>query len=586
MAQGAGMRKGGCNIAVFIDGTWNQAERGKLTNVHKLFARVRENTIEGREQLKIYLPGVGRKPRADIVGSKDADYEVHLARILNHEMPPGTMDWERGLWGGGLGKGTTERIKAAYHFICSNFVKKRRDRVYLFGFSRGAFAARSIAGFIDHVGLLLAEHLKYIHLAYRMYETSEDARQSSLRKFLYELTGREAAGMDGEFSIPIHFLGVWDTVASLGLPSRQNWFSAPYTEYRQVEVPPAVMCARHALALHELRGTFEPLLWKPGRHRDLKQVWFPGAHADVGGGYPAQESSYSNMVLRWMAEEACDKGLEIDLGGLEKTVSSTAHGIHHEVRGPFIGSFPVPRIWLEDAVDTRDAQAVLSTCHFHASAVEYLERIDKAMYKFRHPFVNSALRKIDALALRRFMQLRLSGQGIVGVDEKPESSSFPGNGRQTACDPWWESVSHEECKKFFNVLSNFLQNQGVPSEAECEAFARAMALHYIFRGDSAFIGAMDRIYNQVPCYDGESPSSAIYRQADAWLPRGQAVVRGLNRCVKLLQSCPTDIARVGASRFQMGVELLVQNLTHSAITRGVELSSGPRGPLRIKRGKA
>ncbi|HXZ10181.1 MAG TPA: DUF2235 domain-containing protein [Paraburkholderia sp.] len=396
------------NIGVFIDGTWNRAETRTPTNVHKLFEATPEGIVKGRDQRRLYIPGVGKKPRADGGVLDEADYEVALSKLLRRELPLGTATVGRGLIGGAFGKGTAARIKAAYHFLCESYNRLRGDKVFLFGFSRGAFAARSLAGFAGQVGVLLAGRLEHVERAYEIYERSEDPAQTELADFLEQLTGVRVVTADSEFYLPIHFLGVWDTVASLGLPSRLAWLTAPFTEYHQVEVPPSVMTARHALALHELRGLFEPLLWKPGAHSDLKQVWFAGAHADVGGGYEAGEDGLSNVALRWMAAEAAQCGLVVDGKAPWLKDRGESVALHHEIRKMFIATMPVPRKWL-DVDETID----WASHYFHRSTFDYLLEADQVRYRFIHPFVNAALRQVDAWALSRAVELRLNGQEIV-----------------------------------------------------------------------------------------------------------------------------------------------------------------------------
>jgi len=396
------------NIAVFIDGTWNRSGTRYPTNVRKLFVATPEGVVNGYEQFKLYVPGVGRKPKADFGSLADRDYEVELSRHLRREMPTGTATIFRGVVGGAFGNGTAARIKATYHYLCKNYDRRRGDRVFMFGFSRGAFAARSLAGFAGRLGLLLANKLEHVERAYEIYERSEDPAHTELADFLEKLTGRRMVTSDDEYYLPMHFLGVWDTVASLGLPSRLEWLTAPFTEYHQVEVPPSVMTARHALALHELRGFFEPLLWQPGGHTDLKQVWFAGAHADVGGGYEVGQTGLSDIALRWMAEEAKRCGLNVDESATWWTPWEASPAVHQEIRGLFLATLPLPRKWLDEA-------GVVNwiSHHFYKSAIDYLQEADKVRYEFKHPFVNAALRHVDSLVLLKAISLRLFGQEIV-----------------------------------------------------------------------------------------------------------------------------------------------------------------------------
>lgn len=395
------------DIAVFIDGTWNSSSSRASTNVRKLYRATQAGKIAGRRQVKLYISGVGTKPVAEGEALADEEYRAHLALHLERELPT-WLGLTRGATGGAFGKGTAARIRAAYRTICDEFDRKRSDRVFLFGFSRGAFAARSLAGFMEKVGLLLRERLDAVDEAYALYESGEDPTQSPLAEFLYKLTGRRMPGPDDEAWLPVHFLGVWDTVASLGLPSRLEWLSAPFTEYHQVDVPPNVMYARHGLALHELRASFEPLLWKRGGHSDLEQVWFPGAHADVGGGYRTGETGLSDASLLWMAAEAEARGLALDRTSPWLHPRPCPPQVHHEIRGLFIPTIPSARRWLRFPDSDLD-----ESFYFHRSAREHLFKSPRPMYAYKHPFVNAALRQVDELAAPRIVVSRLMGNRVV-----------------------------------------------------------------------------------------------------------------------------------------------------------------------------
>ncbi|MEO7008476.1 MAG: DUF2235 domain-containing protein [Caldimonas sp.] len=396
------------DIAVFIDGTWNRQGTLGITNVRKLYEATASGTYAGREQVKLYIPGVGTKPQAQGEGLVDEEYRAHLALHLQRELTRGlgaTRKWT----GGVTGKGTTARIKAAYRTVCDEFDRNRGDRVFLFGFSRGAFAARSLAGFMEKVGLLVRKKLNAVDEAYRLYETSEDVSQSALAEFLYKLTGRRLPSVEDDAWLPLHFLGVWDTVAALGLPSRLGWLSAPFTEYHQVDVPPNVMHARHGLALHELRESFEPLLWTGCGHASLEQVWFPGAHADVGGGYLPGETGLSDAALLWMAAETEAKGLVLDQTSKWLRPTPRPPEVHHEIRGVFLATLPAVRRWLDHANDAGSVE----TCHIHASARDRLFASTRPSYAHKHPFVNAALRQADELTVPRMLLSRLHGNRIV-----------------------------------------------------------------------------------------------------------------------------------------------------------------------------
>lgn len=283
------------NIALFIDGTGNDRKKNGETNVHKLFERalacqeppILKNGVPiaapGATQIVHYLRGVGTGWNPDPV--------VRAA----------------------TGLGTAKRIKHAYGFIAKNY--QPNDRVYLFGFSRGAFAARALAGFLGVVGVLLAKHASWdsVAYAYRLYEQDKRGEDSYLPELFRRLT--EAGVPPGHLAennpprpIPIYFIGVWDAVKALGAEGVSakdwaNWSSHP----NKPALPRHITHARHALALHELRPAFEPTLWEDWDEtllppQSLMQVWFPGAHSDVGGSY--EKTGISDVSLAWMAGES------------------------------------------------------------------------------------------------------------------------------------------------------------------------------------------------------------------------------------------------------------------------------------------
>ena len=175
-----------------------------------------------------------------------------------------------------------------------------------------------------------------------------------------------------------------------------------------MDVPPNVMYARHGLALHELRAAFEPLLWKQGGRTDLEQVWFPGAHADFGGGYPAGETGFSDASLLWMAAEAEAKGLALDWASPFLNPAPCSPQVHHEIRGPFLPALPSVRKWLRAPTFNST-----ETFHFHTSARDHLFAEPRPTYAYKHPFVNAALRQVDEFAVPCMVASLLLGNRVV-----------------------------------------------------------------------------------------------------------------------------------------------------------------------------
>jgi len=287
------------SIAVFIDGTGNSAydESAEHSNVFKLF-----NACALPVPDKHYFSGVGALgPPPD----RDSTFAAAKKRIQAR------LQFADSLVGGVGGLGLARRIKQAYAFVCERY--RPGDSIYLFGFSRGAYAARSLAGFVNLLGLLLHDKLDFVETAFTLYQMGIAGKRTDFRSYLLEVTGKRVSDGNerGEDSLPIYFIGVWDTVCSLGLPRAAAALTNPFTDYHMVTLPPNVTYARHALALHEPRREFPPVLWAGTAHggQDLIQCFFPGAHADVGGGY--LDTSRSDVALSWMARHAEQCGLPL-----------------------------------------------------------------------------------------------------------------------------------------------------------------------------------------------------------------------------------------------------------------------------------
>jgi uncharacterized protein (DUF2235 family) len=330
--KAAGEKVAGKNIVICCDGTGNQVS-GNLSNVLKLFRIAKKD--EG--QRVFYDPGVGT------VGTS-SDWEARVTKV-------------RALFGLATGAGLDTNVLEAYSFLCQTYAPG--DRIYLFGFSRGAYTARELAALVHMVGLLKPDQLNLCEYALTAYKRagwhSEDeydrAKASGDVRPEPVMTG--GSGERGErsahpeadphrandFAIAwdfgkvtqtrratIHFMGCWDTVASMIVPgpkllSLPRLRTLPYTR-----VNPSVRAFRHAMAIDERRRMFRLNWWKEGQTfvenpftkprieypQDCEQLWFPGVHSDVGGGYPEEQSSLSKWPLIWMVEEAVKHGLEID----------------------------------------------------------------------------------------------------------------------------------------------------------------------------------------------------------------------------------------------------------------------------------
>jgi uncharacterized protein (DUF2235 family) len=263
-------------LIVCADGTWDKATNKHPTNVERMHTAVASAADDGTPQLPYYHPGVG------------------------------TSFWER-LPGGAFGYGLSRNVRDCYRFLVEHY--EAGDELYLFGFSRGAFTARSLAGFIRNAGILTPAHADRIDEGYALYRNKEGPDAASAVAF------RERYAWS--VRTPITFIGVWDTVGALGVPDVglpwTNWLNRRY-QFHDTQLSSTVRYAYQALAVDEARRPFVPTLWapKPGvPDQTVEQVWFTGVHCDVGGGYP--ESELSDITWHWMAARACATGLALSV---------------------------------------------------------------------------------------------------------------------------------------------------------------------------------------------------------------------------------------------------------------------------------
>ncbi|MEZ4599917.1 MAG: DUF2235 domain-containing protein [Syntrophotaleaceae bacterium] len=264
-------------IVISFDGTWNTPDTGKdvdgdsSTNVWKLHDAVHPVDDAGIEQRKWYEEGVGTK-------------------------------WYNKIRGGAFGVGLSEKIQLGYKHLARTY--EEGDQIYIFGFSRGAYSARSLVGLIRNAGLLRKEHIRRVAAAYSLYRTRDEGADSENAQFFRRSFSRE---------VNIHFLGVWDTVGALGIPVESfDWFNKAYYQFHDTVLSGIVKNAYHAVAVDEHRKSYECTLWDPREkpNQTVEQIWFSGAHANVGGGYA--DNRLSDISLAWMAGKARKCGLALD----------------------------------------------------------------------------------------------------------------------------------------------------------------------------------------------------------------------------------------------------------------------------------
>lgn len=275
-------------IILCADGTWNTphgpSELPEDTNVRKLFLLLNDDAT----QLKYYDSGVGTNGSA-----------------FEH------------FFGGTMGQGLFQKVQDGYSFL--SYVWDPGDEIFIFGFSRGAYTARSLAGMVALFGVptrnLDNQTVQKIFACYRITDHKQREAAKAPLVDAYGLT-----------PVDVRMVGVWDTVGALGIPGHlfTDFDQANYG-FLDTTLSPCVKNAYHAISIDERRSQFLPTLWTnaDGSPRDndaqLQQVWFPGVHCDVGGSYT--ECQLSNITLRWMIDNARACGLAFDEAALTQALA-------------------------------------------------------------------------------------------------------------------------------------------------------------------------------------------------------------------------------------------------------------------------
>lgn len=275
---------------VCIDGTWNQpgqTDRDPVSN---------EEVIEPSNVVKTWqyftqraLPARAARAFDDnaygYIAPLDASFGDGAAIYLNG-VGGEKSAWLHRLFEGATGTGTSERIRDAYRFLAVRW--EPGDRIYGFGFSRGAFAIRSLVGFVDLLGLPIGPRLLKEETLLGLYQIYRD--QKPLDTSLIS---------NWAFNVRFDFLGLWDTVGSLAMQDSVN-------RYHRIN-PPNVHHVAHALALDEQRKPFDASYWIASHGQEVDETWFRGVHTNIGGGYAGDD--LSNITLVWMLNQARRGGL-------------------------------------------------------------------------------------------------------------------------------------------------------------------------------------------------------------------------------------------------------------------------------------
>lgn len=286
------------NIVILFDGTSNEI-RSDRTNVLRLYGTLEKS----QRQLVGYWTGVGTFGAAN-----SWSYYARKA-------------WE--VFGLATGWGLDQNVKEAYRFLVAQYDNGKRsgrrvqprDAIWIIGFSRGAYTARVLAGFLNAFGLIRAENLNLLDAAYSAYKgivENPDAAPDWDEMNLYDRVLRPDHP-------PVRCLGLFDTVASVTEFGR---YGPRLRAHACTSDNPSVQAVRHAVSIEERRRMFQPMLWPAGQAyhgnrfrktrgmpQDCRELWFAGVHGDVGGGYPEKDSALAKVPLDWMIRETAAMGL-------------------------------------------------------------------------------------------------------------------------------------------------------------------------------------------------------------------------------------------------------------------------------------
>ncbi|SFM63995.1 DUF2235 domain-containing protein [Variovorax sp. OV329] len=366
------------NIVFCADGTWSGLGQGDgddrvqaaATNVLRLFAaldgRITEDSMRKRDEQEKTVTGEAGEP-------------VQVAKYLH-----GVGDSSnaiRKILGGVFGEGFIERIVRGYTYVSRNYAAG--DRIFLAGFSRGAYTVRALAGMITKMGLLPAKAMQDergqhdperayrlgIHVWARYREQA--GKHSTLLGYLSEFKGESIALDQLVRDVPIDTVAVWDTVGSLGIPVHggKDANRVDIFQFADLMLSPRVGAGFHALAIDEQRADFAPTLWEP--REGVVQRWFCGAHSDVGGG-GAPGSFFSVNSLRWMIAKLASRGVLFAQAQLQPALPAGFCAVHASHLDPPFDLLPhALRQFPPDALFHPSVQVFLS--NFPAYSTEALE---------------------------------------------------------------------------------------------------------------------------------------------------------------------------------------------------------------------
>ncbi len=290
-------------LVLLLDGTWNDADLGDNdTNVVRL-REIIDNSLDAQSKLVPMAAAVNDLPAKPVAGRTHNETEY----LVFYERGVGTGPLRDRLFGGALGDGLDGNIRRAYKFLSFNY--REGDEIFVFGFSRGSYTARSLVGYLAAAGLLRAEQCtaENEEIAWRYYKAATNDRLPGIWHALTPLVHNRPA-------FRVECVGVFDTVGALGVPLRLlARLNRERYEFHDVALSSITKVNLHAMAIDEHRRPFQATAWRKPKFKSYatltEQVWFAGSHGDVGGGYhnhwnreTKEFRALDDISLSWMVQ--------------------------------------------------------------------------------------------------------------------------------------------------------------------------------------------------------------------------------------------------------------------------------------------
>jgi uncharacterized protein (DUF2235 family) len=292
-------------IILLLDGTWNDADRGpsdtNIVRLREIIAKCLDSRPSPNQAQQITPPSSADELSISAGSYRPSTNDQPTEHLVYYERGVGTGGFLNLFFGGAFGMGLSQNIRRAYRFLSNNY--ESGDQIFVFGFSRGSYTARSLVGYANAAGLLHRNFctVENESLAWSHYRANPSDRAWKVSKSLSSWCHRD---------FQISCVGVFDTVGALGVPVPAFWReNRDLFEFHDVGLTNGHTHHLHALAIDEHRLSFEPTLWRRPKFGagspNAEQVWFAGAHSDVGGGnideeHGRQTSNLDDLTLDWM----------------------------------------------------------------------------------------------------------------------------------------------------------------------------------------------------------------------------------------------------------------------------------------------